>query len=135
MNIAFIADDSRKELLSEFCIAYSLILSGHKLCGTATTGTIIKDTSDLDVELLSPGELGFQQIIAKAAYNEIDMVIYFRNSINPEIKPKSSEIEVDFEHLVRTCDANLIPLATNIATAELLIRGLERGDLDWRSLL
>lgn len=135
MNIAFIADDNKKELISEFCIAYSLILSNHKLYGTGTTGTIIRDTTGLAFELLAPGGLGLQQIIAKAAYNELDMVIYFRDSMNPEIKPHFTEVEVDFEHLVRTCDANLIPLATNIATAEILIKGLERGDLDWRSLL
>ena len=135
MTIALTADDDRKELIAEFCLAYSGILSAHNLLGTGTTGAIIREATGLDVEQLAPGGLGFQQLIAKAAYNEVDMVFYFRNSGNPEMRYMMDDTSLDFEVLVRVCDANMIPLATNMATAELLVKGLERGDLDWRTLL
>ncbi|HBQ64092.1 MAG TPA: methylglyoxal synthase [Clostridiales bacterium] len=129
MNIALIAQDHRKELMAEFCIAYSGILGQHKLYATGTTGAIVRDAAGLNVERFAPGLLGFQQIIAKAAYNELDMVLFFRDGT---LGPDHSK---DTEQLFRTCDSNLIPYATSIATAELLIKGLERGDLDWRLLV
>lgn len=130
MNIAFIAHDKKKELMISFCIAYKNILQKHQLFATGTTGSIISQATGLHVYKFSPGPLGGeQQIAARVAYNEIDMVIFFRDTLGIQ------EDEADANTLFRLCDSNNIPFATNIATAEVLINGLERGDLAWRELV
>lgn len=130
MNIALIAHDKKKELMIEFCIAYSAILRKHTLCATATTGSMVMDATDLDVKLfLSGPQGGDQQIGARIAYNEIDLVLFFRDPLTAGVQ------EPDVSALFRLCDMNNVPLATNIATAEVLIHGLERGDLDWRDIV
>jgi methylglyoxal synthase len=130
MNIALIAHDKKKELMISFCIAYKIILQKHSLFATGTTGSIISKVAGLHVYKFSPGHLGGeQQIAARVAYNEIDMVIFFRDSLGVQ------EDEADANSLFRLCDSNNIPFATNIATAEILINGLERGDLAWRELV
>lgn len=130
MNIALIAHDSKKELMTQFCIAYCGILSHHSLCATGTTGKLIEDASGLHVtKFLSGSHGGAQQIGALISCNEIDLLLMFRNPRDP--KPHESS---DNE-LLRLCDVHNIPAATNIATAESLVRGLERGDLDWRELV
>lgn len=127
MNIALIAHDQKKELMEAFCIAYKYVLSKHKLFATGRTGAIVSEASDLEVFSLAYGKLGEQQIIARIAYNEMDLVIYFADS--DEIND-SGLIE-----LLSLCDRNNIPIATNLATAEVLINGLQRGDFAWRDLL
>ncbi len=130
MQIAIIADDTKKELMTEFCIAYCGILSKHSLCATAITAKFISDATGLNIERVLPGSQGgIEQITARVAYNEIDLLIYFRNSNNREIR---SEAE---NELLLICDTYNIPVATNIATAEVLVRGVERGDLDWREII
>lgn len=127
MNIALIAHDQKKELMEAFCIAYKYVLSKHKLFATGRTGAIVSEASDLEVFSLAYGKLGEQQIIARIAYNEMDLVIYFAD---PDEINDSGLIE-----LLSLCDRNNIPIATNIATAEVLINGLQRGDFAWRDLL
>ncbi len=130
MEIAIIADDTKKELMTQFCIAYCGILSKHSLCATSTTGKYISDATGLKIEkLLSGAHGGEQQIASRISYNEIDVLLYFR-STNP--KPVVSETEYN---LLRMCDIHNVPVATNIATAEVLITALERGDLDWREIV
>ena len=129
MNIALIAHDKKKELMASFCIAYKNILKKHNLFATGTTGSIIIDATGLEVHLFSPGLLGEQQISARAAYDEIDLVLFFRDPVT------AKSTEPGIESLLKHCDMNTIPFATNIATAEVLINGLERGDLDWRELV
>ena len=107
MTIALIAHDSKKELMVQFCTAYCRILSQHKLVATGTTG----------------------KMIAEATCNEVDLLLFFRDPINA--KPS----EPNEMTLLRLCDVHNIPMATNIATAEVLIHGLERGDLDWRDIV
>lgn len=127
MNIAIVAHDTKKELMVQFCIAYCGILSEHKLYSTGTTGTLVSNTTGLKIEKFLPGSQGgAQQIASRIACDEIDMLFFFRNPLNP--KPE----EPDEKELFRLCDIHTVPVATNIATAELLIHGLERGDLDWR---
>ncbi len=131
MNIAFIAHDKKKELMAQFCIAYKGILSKHRLFATDSTGKVINENTNLDVYRFLP-ELqgGVQQIGARVAYNEIDLVLYFRDASTADIyEPDAST------SLVRLCDMYNIPIATNIATAEVLIHGLGRGDLDWRDIV
>lgn len=130
MNIALIAHDSKKELMTQFCIAYCGILSHHSLCATATTGKIVSEATGLPiVRFLSGSQGGAQQIGARIACNEIDLLLLFRDPLNP--KPGESTDT----NLVRLCDVHDIPVATNIATAEALIHALERGDLDWRDIV
>lgn len=130
MNIALIAHDSKKELMVQFCIAYCGILSRHTLCATGTTGKLVGDATGLDIQkFLSGAQGGDQQIAARISYNEIDLLLFFRDPLNP--KPN----EPDDANLLRLCDVHNIPVATNIATAECLIHGLDRGDLDWRDIV
>ena len=129
MNIAIIAHDEKKELMVQFCIAYCGILSKHQLCATGTTGKMVAEATGLGIQrFLSGSQGGGQQIAARIGYNEIDLLILFRDPITA--KPH----EPNDLNLLRLCDMHHIPVATNIATAEVLVRGLERGDLDWRNI-
>ena len=130
MNIALIAHDKKKELMIDFCIAYKSIFQSHTLFATGTTGALINEATTLNVHKFFPGPMGgAQQIGARIACNEMDLVIFFRDPFT------SQDYEPDINSLVRLCDIHNIPVATNIATAEILVRGLERGDLEWRNLV
>jgi len=130
MNIALIAHDKKKELMVEFCIAYSGILKKHKLCGTSATGTCVEEATGLSVtKFLSGSQGGDQQIGARISYNEIDLVLFFNDPISKHPG------EANVLPLIMTCDTHNVPIATNVATAEVLIMGLERGDLGWRDIL
>ena len=130
MNIAVIAQDTKKELMVQFCIAYCGILSKHNLCATGITGKLVSEATGLNVvRFLSGSQGGDQQIAARIGYNEIDLLLLFRDPLNK----KSTEPNED--NLLRLCDVHNIPVATNIATAEALIHSLERGDLDWRDIV
>ena len=130
MNIALIAHDSKKELMTQFCIAYCGVLSRHNICATGTTGRIVAEATGLQImKFLSGTHGGDQQIASRIACNEIDLLLFFRDPIH--VKPG----EPDEANLLRLCDVHNIPVATNIATAEALIHALERGDLDWREIV
>ncbi len=130
MNIALIAHDAKKELMVQFCIAYCGILSRHNLCATGTTGRLVAEATGLQITRYLSGEQGgSQQISARISCDEIDMLLLFRD---PQAAKSSVPNEGD---LLRLCDTRNIPVATNIATAEVLIHGLERGDLDWRTIV
>ncbi len=127
MNIAIIANDKKKELITEFCIAYCGILSKHNICATATTGKYISEATGLQVEkLLAGSHGGSEQIASKIAYDEVDLLILLRDTGNDA---EYTETELN---LVKLCDKAPVPVATNIATAEALVLALDRGDLDWR---
>lgn len=129
MNIALMAHDNKKELMVQFCIAYAGILSRHNLYATNTTGHMVADTTGLNIHcFLSYDHGGSQQIGARIAYNEIDLVLFFAD-------PNSSTMAEDVTYISRLCDQNNIPFASNIATAEMLVMGLARGDLDWRDIV
>ena len=130
MEIAIIADNTKKELMAQFCIAYCGILSQHNLCATHITGKYISEATGLDIETCLSGSTGgTEQIAARVSYNEIDAVFYFR-STDP-----SSVIYEGETDLLRLCDVHNIPVATNIATAEALIVAISQGVIDWRNLL
>ena len=130
MNIALIAHDAKKELMVQFCIAYCGILSSHNLCATGTTGKLVAEATGLNiVRYMSGSQGGDQQITARIACDEIDLLLFFRDPMTA----KSNEPN-DLD-MLRLCDIRGIPVATNIATAEVLIHGLERGDLDWRNIV
>ena len=129
MEIAIIAHDMKKELMTQFCIAYCGILSKHHLFATATTAKYISDATGLNIDRLMSGEHGGEeQIASRVAYNEVDVLLFFRDT-----RPDSSK-NVDNE-LLRMCDLYNIPVATNIATAEVIVTALDRGDLDWREIV
>jgi methylglyoxal synthase len=130
MNIALIAHDKKKELMVQFCIAYKGIFAKHNLIATGTTGGLITDATGLEVhKFLAGSQGGDQQIGARIAYNEIDLVLFFRDPLT------SKSYEPDVLNVLRLCDIHNIPVATNVATAEVLILGLERGYLDWRDIV
>lgn len=129
MNIGMIAHDSKKKLMQNFCIAYRGILSKHNLYATGTTGRLIEDASNLNVHKFLAGHLGGeQQMCAQIEQNEIDLMIFLRDPLTRKSH------EPDEGHTIRLCDTHNIPLATNVATAELLIKALDNGDLDWREI-
>ena len=129
MNIGLIAHDSKKKLMQNFCIAYRGILSKHSLYATGTTGRLIEEVTNLNVNKYLAGHLGGgQQLCIDIEQNQLDLVIFMRE---PDV-PK--RLDPDSSPIVRVCDMHNIPLATNVATAELLIKALERGDLEWREM-
>lgn len=131
MNITLMAHDKKKELMVQFCTAYKSVLSKHNLSATATTGRLVAEATGLPVTLyLSHNQGGHQQVDARIAYNEIDLVLLFSDPNNSD--PWEDQQVVQTLHL---CDAHNVPMATNLATAEMLILGLQRGDLDWREMI
>ena len=126
MNIALIAHDAKKKLMQNFCIAYRGILSKNDLYAT---GRLIEEVTNLNVHKFLAGHLGGeQQIGAQIEHNQMDLVIFLRDPLT------SKNHEPDVNNVVRLCDMHNIPLATNLATAELLIKSLDRGDLEWREM-
>ncbi|GIN92085.1 methylglyoxal synthase [Siminovitchia terrae] len=130
MNVALIAHDKKKDNIVQFAMAYRHILKDHKLYATGTTGSRIQEATGLDIQRFESGPLGGdQQIGALVAQNQIDMIIFLRDPLTAQPH------EPDISALMRLSDVYGVPLATNMGTAELLIRGLERGDLEWRSII
>ena len=130
MNIALIAHDKKKNDLVQFAIAYQTIFAKHSLFATGTTGLRISEATGLAITRFQSGPLGGdQEIGAMIAKNKMDAVFFFRDPLT------SQPHEPDVTALVRLCDVYSIPLATNMGTAELLIRGLEKGLIDWRNIV
>jgi len=127
MNIALIANDTKKELMTHFCIAYCGVFGKHTLFATGSTGRMIQETTGLPVQLLYSGQGGVEQVESMISVDEIDLVMLFRSSL-------SNGAPAEENNLLRLCDVHNIPVATNIATAEALVHALERGDLDWREV-
>ena len=133
MEIAIIAHDMKKELITQLCIAYCGILSKHNICATSITAKYISDATGLKIEkLLSGSQGGEEQIASRIAYNENDVLFYFRDTRASDEMTEHDKIERD---LLLMCDRYNVPVATNIATAEVIIMALDRGDLDWREVV
>jgi methylglyoxal synthase len=129
MNIGFIAHDAKKKLMENFCIAYRGTLSKNQLFATGTTGRLIEEATKLPVHKFLDGHLGGeQQFCAQIENNQMDLVIFLRDPLAPKVN------DPDINNVYVLCDMYNIPLATNLATAELLIKSLERGDLEWREI-
>ena len=130
MNIGLVAHDTKKRLMQNLCIAYRGILCKHELYATETTGYLVEEVTNLNVHKYLAGHLGGeQQLASQIEHNQIDLVIFLRDPLSPKVH------EPDVNNVFRLCDIHNIPLATNVATAELLVKALERGDLDWRNLV
>jgi len=130
LKIAFIAHDRKKDEIVNFVIAYEKVFKGHQLYSTGTTGLRIMEQTDLDIHRFMSGPLGGdQQIGALVAQNEMDLIIFLRDPL------MAQPHEPDIIALLRLCDVQGIPVATNIATAEILVKALGRGDFAWRELV
>jgi methylglyoxal synthase len=128
VNIVLLADNTKNELLVNFCIAYNQILARHSVFSLSNAARLIRDASSLDVTGLSTSIAGsLDSFASKAMYNEIDAVIYLRDPLLDTYDVPNS--------LMRACDINSIPVATNLASAEILVLAIDRGDLDWRELI
>ena len=129
MNIGLIAHDSKKTLMQNFCIAYRGILNKHNLYATGTTGRLIEEVTNLSVHKYLAGPLGGkQQLGAQIAQNNIDALIFLRDPTD------AKSHEPDVNDVIKLCDMHNIPMASNLATAELIVMALDRGDLDWREM-
>ena len=129
MNIGLIAHDSKKALMQNFCIAYRGILSKHNLYATGTTGRLVEEVTNLNIHKYLAGPMGgSQQLGAQIAQNDMDALIFLRDPMAPKAN------EPDLNDVIRLCDTYNIPLATNLATAELIVLAIDRGDLDWREM-
>lgn len=129
MNVGLIAHNSKKMLMQNFCIAYRGILCKHELYATETTGRLVEEVTNLSIHKFLAGHLGGeQQFGSQIESNEMDLVIFLRDPLTPK------SYEPDINNIFKLCDIHNIPLATNLATAELLIKALDRGDLDWREI-
>ncbi len=129
MNIAIMCHNRKQELMVQFCTAYCGILSKHTVCATNATGRMVAEATGLPVNLfLSHEHGGIEQIGQRIIYNEIDLVLFFSS-------PQDNSMDEDVMYIARLCDQHSVPMATNVATAELLIHGLARGDLDWRIVM
>ena len=127
MNIGLVAHDTKKMLMQNFCIAYRGILARNELYATGTTGRLIEEVTNLNIHKFLAGHLGGeQQLGAQIEHNNIDLMIFLRDPYTPK------RHEPDAHAIVSLCDAHNIPITTNLATAELLIKALDRGDLEWR---
>ena len=128
MNIGLIAHDAKKKLMQNFCVAYRGILAKHTLFATGTTGRLVEEVTNLTVHKYLAGHLGGeQQLGAQIEDNNLDLVIFLRDPL----KPKPHEPNVG--NVLRLCDIHNIPVATNLATAELLIKSMERGEFEFRN--
>ena len=129
MNSALVSHDNKKELMVQCCTAYAGILSQHSIYATNATGHMVADATGLNVHgCLADDHGGSQQIGARIAYNEFDLVLFFND-------PSNEKMAGAVSYISRLCDQNNIPFASNIATAEMLVLGLARGDLDWRCIV
>ncbi|MCR5592980.1 MAG: methylglyoxal synthase [Saccharofermentans sp.] len=128
MKIVLMADNRKTELLVNFCIAYKTLLTKHQLISVYSTAKYLKQAVDIDVSGLNVDYLGgIEQLASRAEFDEIDCVIYLRDAA-----AQDNEVPSD---LLKTCDMNNIPYATNLATAEILVLAVDRGDLDYRNWL
>ena len=129
MNIALIAHDEMKNTMVGFCIGYEEILKKYKVYATGTTGKIIMDATDINITRLASGPLGGdQQIGSLVVSQDIDLVIFLRDPLT------SQAHETDIQALIRLCDVYHVPIATNLASAEIFINALNRGELSWRDV-
>lgn len=130
MNIGMVAHDAKKKLIQNLAIAYRGILSKHQIYATGTTGRLIEEVTNLTVHKYLAGHLGGeQQLSSQIEQNQLDMVIFLRDPLSPKSH------EPDLNNLLQLCDVYNIPAATNLATAELLIKSLDHGDLEWREII
>ncbi len=126
MKIALLAHEKKKELMVQFCIAYAGILAKHNICAASALGNLITENTGLDINKVITGATGAEeQIASRISCGEIDILLFFRDPMTPTTRTREEM------GILRLCDVHNIPVATNIATAEVIVMALDRGDLDW----
>ena len=130
MNIGLTDHDNKKKLMENLCIAYRHILCRHEIYATGTTGRLVEEAANLVVHKYLSSHLGGdKQMGAQIINNDIDVMIYLRDPVSHQ------DYESEVNSILHLCDMHNIPLATNLATAEVLLLALDRGDLDWRNVV
>ncbi|MBO5927957.1 MAG: methylglyoxal synthase [Clostridia bacterium] len=120
MKIALIAHDKKKDEMIKFAVKYKEVLADHELIATGTTGTLIMGETNLKIKRMKSGPLGGdQQIGAMLADGLIDLVIFFRDPLTAQPH------EPDVSALLRLCDVQSIPLATNVNSATIMMEALK----------
>ena len=120
MKIALIAHDKKKQELLDIAKKYKDVLSEHELFATGTTGTLIMGETKLDIFRYKSGpEGGDQQIGAMLANGELDLIIFLRDPLTAQPH------EPDVSALLRLCDVQKIPLATNASSAKIMLESLK----------
>lgn len=116
MKIALIAHDKKKQEMIDLCVKYKDVLANHDLCATGTTGTMVMGETGLKITRMKSGPLGGdQQIGSLVAENKLDLVIFLRDPLH------ALPHEPDINALLRLCDVMNIPLATNVASATIML--------------
>ncbi len=124
-RIALIAHDEKKPDMIEFCKRNRNLLMKCDLLATGTTGTLVEKEVGLPVQKMESGPLGGDQMIgAEIAKERIDGVIFLRDPLTAQPH------EPDITALLRVCDVHNTPLATNLATADLILHGIIEGDIE-----
>lgn len=119
MRIALIAHDKKKDDMIDFVKRYKEVFEQHELFATGTTGKLISEIVGLEVHRFLSGPLGGdQQIGGRLAEGKIDFVIFLRDPLTAQPH------EPDVTALLRLCDVHCIPLATNIGSAEVVVKAL-----------
>ena len=119
-RIALIAHDRKKDDLVDFAKNHKDFFEGYDLVATGTTGGRIIQATDLEVIRFQSGPIGGdQQVGALIATDEVEAIFFFRDPLT------SQPHEPDVQALIRLCDVHKIPVATNTATADLLIKGMK----------
>lgn len=127
MNIAIIAHDKKKQLMIELCKEYKEVLEKHNLIATGTTGLMVMGATNLKITQMKSGPLGGdQQIGSMIAENKLDLVIFLRDPLTAQPH------EPDVSALLRLCDVANIPLATNMNSAEIMLRALGNNEIECR---
>ena len=125
MNIALIAHDKKKEDMIELATKYREVLSKHELYATGTTGTLVMGATGLKINRMKSGPLGGdQQIGSMIACSELDLVIFLRDPLTAQPH------EPDVSALLRLCDVTNTPLATNMASANIMLIALEKNEIE-----
>ena len=120
MKIALIAHDKKKPEIIELAKEYRDVLSKYELYATGTTGTMIMGETKLDIHRLKSGPLGGdQQIGAMLANGELDLIVFLRDPLTAQPH------EPDVSALLRLCDVQKIPLATNESSARIMLESLK----------
>lgn len=129
MRIALIAHDKKKQEMTKLAIRFKEVLEKHEIYATGTTGTIIMGETGIKINRMKSGPLGGdQQIGSMIADNQIDLVIFLRDPLTAQPH------EPDVQGLFRLCDVTNTPLATNTASAEILLTALERDEIICRKV-
>lgn len=130
MKIALIAHDEKKPEIVRLATAYQVILQKQTLFATGHTGKLIAEATGLKIQRFNSGPLGGdQEVGALIAKNQMDLIIFLRDPLTAQPH------EPDVNALIRLADVYQIPLATNVGTAEVLLRGLAAGFMNFRSLV